>query len=407
MLKKLSKILGPGFITGASDDDPSGIATYSQTGAQFGYGQLWTALFSIPFMTVIQEMCGRIGMVTGKGLAGVIKSNYSRAILYFTVTILLVANTVNIGADLGAMASTLQLLVDIPFVFLLLGITAFTLILEIFVSYATYARFLKYLALSLLTYIAAAFIIKVDWGTVALATFIPTISFSQGYILNIVAVLGTSISPYLFFWQASEEVEEEMGKGMPKITSRDLSEMRLDTGIGMFFSQLVMFFIIIVVAATLNANGITNIETAAQAAEALRPIAGDKAFLLFTAGIIGTGLLAVPILAGSASYAVSEAFNWKAGLSRKLRQAHGFYGVITIATIIGLLINFTPIPPFKMLYYTAVLNGICAPPLILMILLISNNKKVMGERTNSKTSNILGVLIMLVMALASIGLFVL
>ena len=407
MLKKLSKILGPGFITGASDDDPSGIATYSQTGAQFGYGQLWTALFSIPFMTVIQEMCGRIGMVTGKGLAGVIKSNYSRAILYFTVTILLVANTVNIGADLGAMASTLQLLVDIPFVFLLLGITAFTLILEIFVSYATYARFLKYLALSLLTYIAAAFIIKVDWGTVALATFIPTISFSQGYILNIVAILGTSISPYLFFWQASEEVEEEMGKGMPKITSRDLSEMRLDTGIGMFFSQLVMFFIIIVVAATLNANGITNIETAAQAAEALRPIAGDKAFLLFTAGIIGTGLLAVPILAGSASYAVSEAFNWKSGLSRKLKQAHGFYGVITIATIIGLLINFTPIPPFKMLYYTAVLNGICAPPLILMILLISNNKKVMGERTNSKTSNILGVLIMLVMALASIGLFVL
>src|SRR3989344_5212758 len=253
MLKKLSKILGPGFITGASDDDPSGIAKYFQTGAQFGYGQLWTALFSIPFMTVIQEMCGRIGMVTGKGLAGVIKSNYSRAILYFTVTILLVANTVNIGADLGAMASTLQLLVDIPFVALLLGITAFTLILEIFISYATYARFLKYLALSLLTYIAAAFIIKIDWNTVALATFIPTISFSQSYILNIVAILGTSISTYLFFWQASEEVEEEMGKGMPKITSRDLSEMRLDTGIGMFFSQLVMFFIIIVVAATLNA----------------------------------------------------------------------------------------------------------------------------------------------------------
>lgn len=415
MLKKIKKILsylGPGFITGAADDDPSGIATYSQTGAQFGYSQAWTAPFSFPFMTAVQEMCGRIGLVTGKGLSGVIRKHYSRPVLYFAVAILFLANTVNIGANLGAMASSAQLLVDVPFVVLLLIITSVTLLLEIFVSYKVYSKYLKYLAFSLLAYIVVVFAVKQDWTTVLSSTIIPYFSLDKIYLLNIVAILGTTISPYLFFWQADEEVEEEvekgkivaMGRGVPKVTKRDLTGMRIDTVIGMFFSNLVMFFIIVTAASTLHLSGITNIETADQAASALKPIAGDFAFILFAAGIIGTGLLAVPILAGSASYAISEAFGWREGLYRKFRQAHGFYGAITIATLIGLIVNFTSIPPFKMLYYTAVLNGIIAPPLLVLILLIANNKKIMGERTNSHLSNILGLVITVIMGVAAIAL---
>lgn len=413
-IKKFLKTLGPGFITGASDDDPSGIATYAQTGALFGYTQLWTAIFSFPFMTVIQEMCGRIGMVTGKGLAGVIRQHYARPILYGTVLLLLIANTINIGADLGAMAASGQLVVNLPFVLLLLGMTALTLILEIFVSYKIYAKFLKYLALSLFAYIITAFVVIHDWSTVFSATLTPSISLNKEYLLNIVALLGTTISPYLFFWQAGEEVEEEvdkgklriMGAGIPRVTTGDIREMRLDTAIGMFFSNVVMWFIIVTTASTLHTHGITNIETADQAALALKPFAGDFAFLLFALGIVGTGLLAVPILAGSASYAVAESFGWREGLYRKFRQAHGFYGVITIATIIGLMINFTSIKPFTLLYYTAVLNGLCAPPLMILILLIGNNKKIMGEHTNSQFSNIFGWLITGVMSLAAVGLLV-
>jgi len=404
--------MGPGFITGASDDDPSGIATYSQTGALFGYSQLWTAIFSFPFMSVIQEMCGRIGMVTGSGLSGVIRKNYTKSVLYFAVTLLLLANTVNIGADLGAMASAGQLLLGLPFIVWLLSITALTLVLEIFVSYKVYARFLKYLTFSLFAYIIVAFIVKQDWLKIAVSTFVPTISPSKEYFLNIVAILGTTISPYLFFWQADEEVEEEvelhkirvMGKGVPKITRIDIKEMRIDTVVGMFFSQVVMFFIIVTTASTLFSHGITNINTATDAAEALRPIGGNFTFVLFALGVLGTGLLAVPVLSGAASYAISEAFGWKEGLYRKFKQAHGFYGVITIATIVGLLVNFTSIPPFKMLYYTAVLNGIIAPPLMVLILLISNNKKIMGKYTNGKPSNIMGWLITAVMTLAALAL---
>lgn len=413
-VRKWLKTLGPGFVTGASDDDPSGIATYSQTGAIFGFSQLWTALFTLPFMLIVQEMCGRIGMVTGSGLSGVIRRHYSKRILYFAIFVLLFANTINIGANLGAMATAARLLIPLPFAIVLILMTVLTLTLEVFVSYQTYVKYLKYLALSLVSYVVVAFVIKLDWPEIAFHTFIPQIVWSQQYLMNIVAILGTTISPYLFFWQANQEAEEEvaahkismMGFGRPLVSNREVHQMRVDTAIGMVFSNLVMFFIIVSTASTLNASGITWIETAPQAAEALRPIAGDAAFLLFAIGIIGTGLLSVPVLAGSASYAFSEAFRWKEGLYRKFNQAHGFYGVITLATLMGLLINYLPIPPFTLLYYTAILNGICAPPLLILILLIANNKKVMGHRTNSRFSNLMGVIITATMTLAAVGLLV-
>lgn len=411
-IRKILRVLGPGFITGASDDDPSGIATYAQAGAQFGYSQLWTALFTFPFMSIVQEMCGRIGMVTGKGLAGVIRRHYARPVLSFAVFLLLLANTINIGADLGAMAAAGGLVVHVPFAALLFAMTAVTLVLEVFVSYKTYAKFLKYLTFALFAYVVTAFVIRQPWNQIAYATFVPVISLSRDYLMNIVAVLGTTISPYLFFWQAGEEVEEEvaagklrqMGAGVPRVTSRDVREMRLDTAAGMLFSCLIMWFIIMTTASTLHANQIFNVDTADQAALALKPSAGNFAFLLFALGIIGTGLLAVPVLAGSASYAMAEAFGWKEGLYRRFTQAHGFYGVITIATLMGLLVNFTPVQPFQMLYYTAILNGICAPPLLILILLIGNNPKIMGKYTNSTLSNALGWIVAVVMSVAAVAL---
>src|SRR3989344_4901638 len=412
-IKKIFKMLGPGFITGASDDDPSGIATYSQTGAVFGFVQVWTAIFSFPLMAAVQEMCGRIGLVTGKGPAGVIKSYYPKQVLYFTVFLLLVANTINIGADLGAMAASAQLIFGFPFIFWLIGMVVLTLVLEIFVSYKTYSKYLKYLAFVLMSYIVTAFIVKIDWSDVLKSTIVPHIEFNKIYILNIVAILGTTISPYLFFWQADEEVEEEishgklrhMGAGQPRITPKDISRLRIDTLIGMFFSNIVMWFIILTTGATLFSNKIYSIKTASDAALALRPLAGEYAFLLFALGIIGTGLLALPILAGSASYAVSEAFGWKEGLFQKLKKAQGFYGVIIIATLLGLLINFIGINPISALYYTAVLNGIIASPLIAIIIFISNNKKIMGDRTNNFGLNVLGIFTLLMMSVASLILF--
>jgi len=328
--------------------------------------------------------------------------------------LLFFANVINIGANLGAMAASLRLLFNIPFAVLLISITATTLFLEIFISYKVYASYLKYLTLSLFAYIITAFVVKQDWGAVLASVVLPSVSFSKEYLMNIVAILGTTISPYLFFWQASEEVEEEvaekklktMGRGKPRLNIRTINHMRADTIFGMFFSNLVMFFIILTTAATLHAHGIRQIETAAQAAEALRPLAGNFAFLIFALGIIGSGLLAVPILAGSASYAFSEAFGWREGLYLKLKQAHGFYGIVTIATLLGLLINFTPVTPFQMLYYTAVLNGIVAPPLMVIIMLIGNNKKIMGRYTNSKLSNIFGWFITLLMLLAALALLI-
>ena len=412
-LKKLGKFfrsLGPGFITGASDDDPSGIATYSQTGAVFGLHQLWLAPFSFPFMTIMQEISGRIGLVTGRGIAAQIRHHYPRPVLYFAVVALLIVNTVNIGANLGAMAATLRLLIDINFIILLLAITAFTLFMEIFLSYKVYARFLKYLAFSLIAYIIAAFTIKLDWGNVLANAFSPSFSLEKAFLLNVVAVLGATISPYLFFWQASEEIEEEVAAGKLKNMNRDkprfdirkIRKMRTDTAIGMFLSNVVMFFIIVTAASTLGAEGIHNVATADQAAAALAPLAGKFTSFIFALGIVGTGLLAVPILAGSASYAVAEAAQWREGLYLKLKRAHGFYGVITIATVVGLVINFIGIPSFTMLYYTAVLNGIVAPPLMAIMLLVGNNKKIMGRYTNPLTTNILGWFITGVMTLAAV-----
>lgn len=411
-IKKIFKLLGPGFITGASDDDPSGIATYSQTGALFGFGQLWTAPFSFPLMTAVQEMCGRIGLVTGKGLAGVIKTHYSKKVLYFSVALLVIANTINIGADLGAMAASAQLLLGFPFIFWLLIMVISTLALEVFVSYKTYSKYLKYLTFALFSYVATVFVVKVDWRTVFFSTVFPHLELNKTYLLNIVAILGTTISPYLFFWQASEEVEEEvahhklraMGAGQPKVTPKDISRLRLDTIIGMFFSNLIMWFIIITAGATLFPHGISAMQSASDAAMALRPFAGDFAFFLFALGIIGTGLLAVPILCGSAAYAVSESFGWKEGLYLKIKKAHGFYGVIAIATLIGVLINFMGISPIAALYYTAIINGIIAPPLLIIILLISNNKKIMGERVNNRLLNILGVATVAIMSIAVLAL---
>jgi NRAMP (natural resistance-associated macrophage protein)-like metal ion transporter len=400
--------LGPGFITGAADDDPSGIATYSQSGAHFGFTQLWTAVFSFPLMFAVQEMCGRIGLVTGDGLSGVIRKFYSKKVLVVAVVLLFIANTINVGADLGAMASTTQLLFGLPFWFWLTVITVGSLLLQIFVPYPTYAKFLKFLTLSLLAYVATAFIVKEDWSRIAWATFVPAFSFNKEYIMNIVAILGTTISPYLFFWQADEEVEEEIvnhkllgfGFGRPRVSKMDYKNFWIDTSLGMLFSNLMMFFIIVTAASTLHANGVTNVETATQAALALEPIAGQFASLLFMVGIVGVGLLAVPILAGSASYAIAEAFGWKSGLSRKWREAPAFYGIIILSTVAGLFVNFLNIPPFTVLYYTAVINGLVAPFLLVIILLISNNKKIMGKYTNGITSNILGIAATLVMFLA-------
>jgi NRAMP (natural resistance-associated macrophage protein)-like metal ion transporter len=412
-IKNVLKAMGPGFISGAADDDPTAIAAYTQAGAQFGYRQLWTALFTFPFMTAIQEMSGRIGMVTGKGLAGVMKEHYSKKFLYVAVTILLVANIINIGADLGAMAAAGQMLLGIPFIFWLFGMTVFTLVMEIFISYRTYAKFLKYLALILVSYIIVAFIVKQDWSAIALSTFIPHVSFNSVFMLSLVAILGTNISPYLFFWQADEEVEEEilhhkivsMGRGVPKTNQNDFKRLKIDTAIGMLFSNIIVFFICIAAASTLGIHNITDIQTPAQAAQALRPLAGDFAYILFAIGIIGSGLLAVPVLAGSASYAIAESFNWKEGLYRKLKKAHGFYGIIAIATFVGLLINFFSIQPFQLLVYAAALNAILAPPLLIFILFIANNKKIMGQHTNSWISNTLGILITILMFVASIALF--
>ena len=417
LLKTLKKLLGkagPGFVTGAADDDPSGIATYSQTGAIFGYGQLWLVWLTCPSMIVIQQMCDRIGMVTGKGLAGVILEHYSKRVLYVTVSLLVIANTINIGADLGAMASSAQMLLGLPFFLWLILITGSIIVLEIFVPYRIYSKFLKYLTLTLFSYILAAFVVRLDWEAVFHAMMVPHLKFSTDYLINIVAVLGTTISPYLFFWQVSEEVEEEivngqipdMGVGKPMVTLQGVAESNWDTVAGMFFSQIIMIFIIVITATTLHAGGITTIQTASQAAEALRPLAGDLAYLLFAAGIIGTGLLSVPVLAGASAYAVAETVGLKEGLGKKLGSAPGFYAVIAISTLVGMSLDWLGINPMKALYYTAALNGLAAPPLMALVIMIANRRDVMGHFVNSRASNILGWTITLIMALAGVALIV-
>lgn len=413
-LKKLLGKVGPGFITGAADDDPSGVATYAQTGAIFGYSQLWLVWFTSPFMIVIQQMCGRIGMVTGKGLAGVILDNYPKPVLYVTVSLLVVANTINIGADLGAMASSAQMLLGLPFLFWLVLITGSIIALEILVPYKIYSRILKYLALTLFTYVLAAFVVRLDWDEVLYATLIPHIEISAAFLLNIVAILGTTISPYLFFWQASEEVEEEVADGRipdmgirrPCVTRQGIVEMNRDTVIGMFFSQIIMFFIIVTTAATLHASGITTIQTASQAAEALRPLAGDLSYLLFAAGIIGTGLLAVPVLAGASAYAVAETAGLREGLGKNPGRAPGFYVVIALSALVGMSLDLLGISPITALYYAAALNGLAAPPLMALVTRSANREDIMGRFVNSRESNILGWVIVLIMALTGAALIV-
>lgn len=386
------KMLGPGVITGAADDDPSGIATYSQTGAQFGFGQLWTSLYQIPLLLAVQEACGRIGAVTGKGLAGVIKEHYSKKILVGVVLLVVIANTINIGADIGAVAAAAQLVVNIPFAVLAVVTALLVVTLEVALSYKTYSKGLKWLALALLAYPATALIVHEPWKEIFYATFVPHIEFSFAFLFIITGVFGTSISPYMFFWQASEEVEEEIAEGVtndsagkPRLPTRFIRNMRIDTSVGMVAAEVAQWFIIMTTATVLFAHGVTNINTAADAAKALEPLvrsfpnSGQLAKDLFAVGVIGLGLLGIPVLAGSAAYALSEAMNWKEGLSRKFGEARGFYGVIIVSTLVGLSLNFVGIDPIKALVFTAVFNGVAAVPLLFLIALINGNQAILGE----------------------------
>ena len=411
--KKLLGMVGPGVITGAADDDPSGIATYSHRSA-VRYGQLWTVVLLLPFMTAIQEACARIGAVTGKGIAAVIKEHYSKKVLYGMLILVLLANTINLGADLGAMGAAAHLVVPVNFAVLTLFFTVLILVLEIFTSYKTYARILKWLVLSLLAYPLTLFLVKEPWGTLLKATFIPHIQMSFAFLFIITGVFGTTISPYMFFWEASEEVEEERKRrlirgGKPNVTKSFLTSLRIDNFFGMLSSQIATWCIIVVAGTVLNAGGVTNIATAADAAKALIPLvhtfphAGFFAGCIFAIGVIGLGLLAVPVLSASASYALSEALNWKEGLNLKLKRAHGFYGIITIATLIGLMINFVGINPMQALVFTAVFNGVVSVPLIFIIAKIARNKEIMGEHVSGMLSHVFVWGTFVVMAAAAVA----
>ena len=403
--------LGPGLITGAADDDPSGISTYSVTGAAFGYAPLWTALFSFPLMTAVQMMCARLGMVTGEGLAGVIRRQYPRWVLWGACALLVIANTVNIGADLGGMGKVTEMVTGIssyywtPFYALLIG--SFL----IWSSYYTIARIFKWLTLVLFSYVLAALFAKPDWGAVLRATFIPGIEWSAAYWATLVGIFGTTISPYLFFWQASQEVEEERKEGALTVEARqgctnaELRKSRTDTITGMFFSNLIMYFIILTTAATLHAQGKTTIETAQDAAEALRPLAGNGAYWLFSLGLIGAGMLGVPVLAGSSAYAVAEAAVWEGSLADRSDRAREFYSVIAVGLALGLALNYAGFNAVSMLFWAAVLNGVLAPPLIVIVLLLTSNPAIMGARSNPRWLAVMGWITVGVMTLASVAMF--
>lgn len=406
------KALGPGLTTGASDDDPSGIATYSQTGAQFGFNLLWTSLFTFPLMAVVQEMCARIGIVTGRGLAGNIRLHFPKRILFVSAWLLFMANAFNIGADVGAMAKAVQLLIPaVDFHFMVIAITVFSLGIQIFSNYTKLARYLKWLALVLFAYVFSALLAHIDWSSVAHQAIVPHLTFGKEELIILCAILGTTISPYLFFWQTSQEVEDEISRGKKLLRSRqgsslrEIWRMRMDVWVGMLLSNVVMFFIIVTGAALLHSHGITDIVSADQAAEALRPFAGESTYFLFAIGIIGTGLLALPVLAGSSAYALAEAYHWKEGLSKPLKQAHSFYGAIIISMLAGMAINFTSLNPFKALVYAGVANGLVAPVVLVLTLLLASNRKVMGKWVNQPISNVIGwitVVLMTVSGLAAI-----
>ena len=402
--------LGPGLTTGAADDDPSGIATYSQAGARYGLQLIWLSLFTYPFMAVVQEMCARIGIVSGEGLAANIRKNYSPRALYTVTALLFLANVLNIAADLGAMAAATKLVLPMLNVELVVIFFALvTLLLQIFTTYARYAKYLKYLALALLSYAVVAFSVGLNWSDVFHHTLIPSLTFSSDQLFLICAILGTTISPYLFFWQTSQEVEEEILKGETSVTARRgqanepaLRRMRTDVWSGMLFSNLITFFIFAACAGTLYLHGITNIVTADQAALALKPF-GMLAYLLFAIGIVGTGLLAVPVLAGSSAYAISESFGWKHGLYLKLKQAYAFYGVIIVAMVIGVIANLAHLDPIQGLIYAAVGNGIIAPVVLYFVVRLSSDKKLMGKHASRPLTSFIGWVTISVMAVSGIA----
>jgi NRAMP (natural resistance-associated macrophage protein)-like metal ion transporter len=407
--KKLLKRLGPGLITGASDDDPSGIGTYTQAGAALGYATLWTAIVTLPLMIVVQHVCAKIGMCSGRGLAGVLRRYYSKKLLYPVVLGLVIANTINAGADIAAIAAAINIFVPIPISALVVPIALAIVALQVWGSYKLIVRVFKWLTLSLFAYVIAAFLAGPDWYAVAKATFFPQISFTSEYVTTLVAILGTTISPYLFFWEASEEVEEEKSEGRKTLSARkgatdaEIRTEKIDTIVGMVFCNVVFYFVILAAGATLHVSGKTDIQSATEAAQALRPLAGNLATVLFAIGLIGAGLLAVPVLTGSAAFAVAETFGWQSGLDEKPRHAKKFYGVIAASTLVGVAIDFLGINPISALFWTAVINGVVAPPLLVVVMLVSSNKRVMGKRTNGRFTKIIGWLAAVVMFAAAIG----
>jgi NRAMP (natural resistance-associated macrophage protein)-like metal ion transporter len=402
--------LGPGLTTGAADNDPSGIVTYSEAGARYGFQLLWMPLFTLPFMAATQEMCARIGLVSGRGLAANIRRHHSAPALYTVTALLFLANALNIAANLGAMAAATRLIwPGLHFQALIIAFAAASLLLQVFTTYARYAKYLKYLTLTLFSYVIVAFAAHLDWGAAFSHTFVPSLTFSRDQIFLIAAVLGTTISPYLFFWQTSQEVEEEELAGEKTIaarragtTWRTIRTMRIDVWSGMFFSNLIAFFIFITCAGTLYASGVTNIETAEQAAEALRPF-GELAYLFFAFGIVGTGLLSVPVLAGSSAYAFAESFGWRSGLYRKLKQAYAFYGVIIVSMLLGILANLLRLDPIKGLLWAAVANALIAPVVLYFVMRLSTNPSVMGEHVNRPLTSVVGWTTVALMALSGVA----
>src|SRR5947207_2641671 len=403
-------MLGPGFITGASDDDPSGIGTYAVAGASLGYSTLWTALVTFPLMAAVQLICARIGLVSGRGLTGVLRKHYPRPLLYLAVLGLVIANTINAGADLGAIAAALNLLLPVRAILMILPVTLIILAVQIWGSYRLISSTFKWLTLALLAYIGAALFAHPDARAVLRGTFIPTFRLDAKFLSTLVAILGTTISPYLFFWQADQEVEEELAMGRKRLWQRqgatdgELTYAAWDVNIGMFFSNVVMYFIILATAATLFQAGKHDIQSAAEAAKALQPLAGRASKILLALGLIGAGFLAVPILTGSAAYAVSEAFGWRYGLDQKPHRCREFYGVIAVSTLVGMAINFLHVNPIAALFWTAVINGFLTPPLLVIIMLVANNPKVMGPRVNSPWTNLLGWATVLAMTAAAMAL---
>src|SRR5436853_4110826 len=411
-IKRLLILLGPGLITGASDDDPSGIGTYTTAGASLGFTTLWTAILTLPMMAAVQFICAKIGMVSGRGLSGVLRKYYPSWLVYSSISPLVIAHTVTAGVDIGAIAAAINLLIPIPALALVLPIAIAIVVLQIWGSYKLIVKIFKWLTLTLFAYVIAAFLARPNWSEILKATFIPTLRFDNQYLMALVAILGTTISPYLFFWQASQEVEEELQMGRTTLKERkgasdvELRIAEIDIDVGMVFASLVFYFVILASAATLHATGNTKIETAVQAAQALRPLSSGVATFLFAFGLIGCGFLAVPVLTSTSAYAVCEAFGWKYGLDEKPRSARRFYVIIAVSTLIGMLINVLKFPPVTALFGTAVINGILAPPLLVIIMLVSNNPKVMGKRVNGRLTNFIGWTTTIVMAVAALGILV-